>query len=162
MSDDAASREPLALRLRRRLFHLVFLLLRPLTFGVRAAVLDAQGRVFLVRHTYVPGWHLPGGGVEVGESALEALRKELREEGRIELTGPARLVSLHQNRQGSRRDHVALYVVRDFVQTGPRPPDREIAETGFFALDALPAGVTAATRRRLDEIAGRAPAAETW
>jgi ADP-ribose pyrophosphatase YjhB (NUDIX family) len=161
MSDPEFKRSLFA-RLRGRVFHGVFLLTRPLTFGVRAAVFDAQDRVFLVRHTYVPGWHFPGGGVEVGESAAEALRKELREEGNIVLPGPPRLFALYHNRQGTKRDHVALYVVTEFDQTAPRQPDREIAETGFFALNALPEGVTRATLRRLAEIAGTSEPAETW
>jgi hypothetical protein len=37
-----------------------FRLRRPLTLGVRAAVFDGEGRIALVRHTYTPGWHLPG------------------------------------------------------------------------------------------------------
>ena len=44
-----------------------------MTLGVRAVVLDGENRVFLVKHCYVSGWHLPGGGVEVGESFLDAL-----------------------------------------------------------------------------------------
>lgn len=49
---------------RTRLFHLFFILTRPVTLGARAMVIDADERVLLVRHTYAPGWHLPGGGVE--------------------------------------------------------------------------------------------------
>lgn len=114
--------------LRRRLFHLWFLLRRPLTFGVRAVIHDqAANTVFLIRHTYMPGWQLPGGGVKVGETALDALARELAEEGNIEIAAPPILKSLHMNRHASRRDHVAIYLVQDFRQTGPKLPDREIA-----------------------------------
>src|SRR5690606_7331552 len=115
--------------LRARLFHTYFLLRRPMTFGVRGCVFDEERRaVFLIRHTYVPGWQLPGGGVERGETALEALGRELSEEGNIELVGPPELVSLHFNRRGSPRDHVALYLITSFTQQSPKLPDREIAE----------------------------------
>ncbi|WP_108047958.1 NUDIX domain-containing protein [Bosea sp. 124] len=133
-----------------------------MTLGVRAAVLNAAGEVFLVRHTYVAGWHLPGGGVEVGETLEQALAKELREEGSIRLSGPAVLHGVFFNRAMSRRDHVAVFVVRDFVQDGVRQPDREIAEAGFFPLDALPEGTTGATRRRLTEIIQGVGAATEW
>ncbi|WP_413992591.1 NUDIX domain-containing protein [Labrys okinawensis] len=131
-------------------FHLV----RGMTLGVRAAVLDGDNRVFLVRHTYVPGWYLPGGGVEAGETSQEALVRELEEEGNIRLDGPAELRGLYWNREASRRDHVAFFVVRQFTQVKPRLPDREIAEAGFFPLDALPEDTTRSTHRRLDEVAG--------
>lgn len=159
MSEEPSAR--LFARLRGKAFHLWFLLTRPMTLGVRAIVLDAQDRVFLVRHTYVPGWHLPGGGVEHGETIPQALRKELREEANIALTGPPRLLAVYHATQWTRRDHVALYVVREFVQSGVRLPDREIAEAGFFARDALPEGVAASTLRRLAELDG-APMSETW
>lgn len=158
---DPDARPRLFARLRGALFHAYFLITRPMTLGVRALVLDAQGRVFLVRHTYVPGWHLPGGGVEHGETIPQALRKELREEGNIALTALPQLFSVYHATQWTRRDHVALYVVRAFTQSGPRLPDREIAEAGFFARDALPAGVAQATLRRLAELDG-APVSETW
>jgi 8-oxo-dGTP pyrophosphatase MutT (NUDIX family) len=146
-------------RLRSRAFHLFFLATRPMTLGVRAAVFDAEGRVFLVRHTYVPGWHFPGGGVEPGETAIEALTRELAEEGNVVPQEEPRLFGFYFNTGASRRDHVALYVLRRFSQSAPWRPNREIAETGFFVRDALPDGVTRSTRARLGEIlAGTAPA----
>ncbi len=150
-------------RLRMRLFHLFFLLSRPMTLGVRAIVHDRAGQtIFLVRHTYVPGWHLPGGGVEPGEPATVSLERELREEGNLEITSPAELKSLHYNRSISRRDHVALYLVHSYRQTAPRMPDMEIAEAGFFPIDALPEGLTPATRRRLDEMFDNRPVSPDW
>ena len=149
-------------RLATRLAHGYFALARGMTMGVRAACFDEAGRIFLVRHSYVPGWHLPGGGIERGETALEALAKELREEGNLALGAPPQLVHVYFNRQTSRRDHVLLYRCDRVTQTAPRPRDREIVEAGFFALDALPVATTAATRRRLEELAGRAPFADFW
>lgn len=149
-------------RWRSRLVHTYFRFARPMTLGVRAAVLDEQGRVFLVRHTYVPGWHLPGGGVETGETLHEAMEKELREEGNIHLTGPMSLFGIYFNSHASPRDHVAVYVVRAFVQTAPRGADREIAETGFFPLDNLPEKTTRGTRARLDEILNGREPAQHW
>ncbi|MDQ0473618.1 NUDIX domain-containing protein [Labrys wisconsinensis] len=149
-------------RLMMPFFMIYFRLHRGMTFGVRGAVLDGEGRVFLVKHTYVPGWYLPGGGVDPGETAEEALARELMEEGNIRLTGPAELQGLHLNREVSRRDHVAFYIVRAFEQTAPRGADDEIAACGFFPLDALPEDATAATRRRIDEIAGRRRPDGSW
>ncbi len=149
-------------RARVRFFHIYFVLKRPMTLGVRALVLnEAERSVFLVRHTYVPGWYLPGGGVERGETMAQALVKELREEGNIELTGEAELFGIYHNNRASVRDHVALYVVRRFTQTAPRLPDKEIAECGFFPLDALPEATTQSTRRRIAEVMDGA-AAEVW
>jgi len=148
---------------RHRLFHTYFLLRRPMTLGARGVILDEAARsVFLIRHTYVPGWQFPGGGVETGHTIEHTLAKELMEEGNIELTARPQLFAIYHNAHASKRDHVALYVCRSFRQTAPRVPDREIAEAGFFRLDALPEGTTAATRRRLAEILGGAEISLTW
>lgn len=152
-SPETSVEERSSPRLRVRLFHMFFMLRRPMTLGVRGLVHDRQaGTVFLIRHTYLPGWQLPGGGVETGETIQEALARELSEEGNIEISGVPVLKSMHYNRQASRRDHVALYLIEQFGQQAPKLPDREIAEAGFFPLRALPETTTPATRRRISEV----------
>jgi ADP-ribose pyrophosphatase YjhB (NUDIX family) len=131
-----------------RLGGLINRLRRPVTLGVRAIVRDGQGSVLLVRHTYVPGWYLPGGAVDPGESVGEALTREIMEEANIRMIGPPRLVAIYLNpRAGS--DHVALFEITQFEQTSPKAADHEIREARFFPLDALPDGTTPSTRARL-------------
>lgn len=146
----------------RRVLHFYWRFSRGLTLGVRAVVIDGSGKVFLVMHSYVPGWHLPGGGVEIGEAAAVALARELREEGNIELVEQPTLFGVYFNRRISRRDHVALYVVRAFRQDAPPQPNHEIVAHGFFAPYALPAETTGATRNRLAEVLNGRPPAELW
>jgi 8-oxo-dGTP pyrophosphatase MutT (NUDIX family) len=146
----------------RRALHLYWRFARAMTLGVRALVVDENGRVFLVKHSYVSGWHLPGGGVEAGETLMQAIARELHEEGNIEVTAPPQLHGIFFNDRASRRDHVALFVVRGFRQTAAPVPDREIVAHGFFALDALPDDTTASTRARIIEVLGGAPVSERW
>jgi ADP-ribose pyrophosphatase YjhB (NUDIX family) len=155
--------QSLLARIRGRFFHYYFLMKRPMTLGVRAMVInEAAQSVFLVRHTYVPGWYLPGGGVERRQTLRRALSMELLEEGNIELTGEPELFGIYFNIRSSIRDHVALYVCRSWRQLQPRLPDREIAECGFFKLDALPDGTTESTKRRIAEVMSSGIADEFW
>ena len=155
-------------RLAPRLIHATARLTRPLTMGVRAVILDeseAGGNtgVFLVRHSYVPGWHLPGGAVEAGETALEALVRETREECAIALDPDApRLFGLYYNRRLSRRDHVAVFVARHFQVLSQREPDWEILEARFHAVTALPEGTVGAARARLAEVLDGQSQASDW
>ena len=145
-----------------KIMHLYWRMSRGLTLGVRGLVIDSQGRVFLVKHTYMRGWHLPGGGVEPGETVLDALARELKEEGNIELLEPPTQGGVYFQASISRRDHVVLFVVRRFHQPAPPVPDREIMAHGFFALDALPEDTGAATRARIAEVMMGAPISPRW
>jgi ADP-ribose pyrophosphatase YjhB (NUDIX family) len=146
----------------RRVFHVYWRFARGMTLGVRAVVLDGDNKIFLVKHTYVSGWYLPGGGVEVGESFRDALARELMEEGRIELLGEPSLHGVFFNSYASRRDHVAVYVVRHFQQDRLPEPNREIVACGFFEAGALPPDTTEGTRLRIAEVLENRQPIATW
>lgn len=146
----------------RPLLHLYRRLAHGTTTGVRAMVIDGAGRIFLVKHSYVAGWHLPGGGVDKGEAVASAVARELFEETNIRLAGEPKLQGVYFNNRESRRDHVVLFIVRDFVQEKPPAPDYEIVAHGFFALDALPPGTSRATRARIAEVFEGVAVSEVW
>jgi 8-oxo-dGTP pyrophosphatase MutT (NUDIX family) len=134
---------------------------RGLTMGVRGMVFDEAGRVLLIEHTYVHGWHLPGGGVERDETMLEALARELEEEAGVRLSGQPRLLGVYSNARTFRGDHVLLYRVDEWEPC--RLTSRgEIHAVDWFAPDALPPGVTAGTRRRIEEALGARPPDIFW
>jgi ADP-ribose pyrophosphatase YjhB (NUDIX family) len=135
---------------------------RPATLGVRGVVLNDEGRVLLVRHTYTPGWHFPGGGVERGETCALSLRRELSEEAGVEAAAEnIRLVSVHANHAFFPNDHVLVYRIERW--TGGTPlQNGEIAEIRFWDPLRPPESVSAGTKRRLAEIFAGAPASEHW
>jgi len=125
-------------------------------------ILDDEGRVFLVKHSYVRGWQMPGGGVEPGETIAAALEREIREEANIELTASPILHAIYYNTHDSWRDHVAFYIVRQFRQIGSPEPNKEIIAHGFFPTGELPAGTTKATRERISEVLNARQPAQFW
>jgi len=146
----------------RPLARLYWRLRRPLTAGVRAVVFDSEGRVLLVRHTYIAGWYLPGGGVDRGETMRAALRRELDEEVGVLVHGEPKLAGLYANFREFKSDHVALYVLDHGTYEHVPRKSAEIAEAGFFSPVALPAEISASTRRRIAEVfEGRVPD-ELW
>lgn len=135
---------------------------RGLTLGAQGAVIDAEGRFLLIRHTYRPGWHFPGGGVEKSEPVELALQRELSEEAGVVLDAQPDLFGLYANFRFFPGDHIALFVVRRWHQPVAPRPNREIAEHGFFAADAVPETTHESTRVRIAEILGRQPKSPLW
>lgn len=136
-------------------------MVRAKTLGVRGVVTDETGQVLLIRHTYTPGWHFPGGGVEPGESCTAALRRELKEEAGVEPAGPMELVSVHDNTAFFPNDHVLVYRISLWTR-GEATSRGEIAEAGFFDPLNPPEGVSGGTARRLAELFGGGAPGEFW
>jgi 8-oxo-dGTP pyrophosphatase MutT (NUDIX family) len=149
-------------RLVGRLLHTYFLATRALTIGVRAVVFSDEGNVLLVRHRYTAGWHFPGGGVEKGETAEQALAAELGQETGLVLYHAPRLHGAFFNRAVSDRDHVLVYQCDVTGSLPASPPSAEIAELGYFDPQALPDDIDPGTRRRLDEILRGVPQTADW
>jgi 8-oxo-dGTP pyrophosphatase MutT (NUDIX family) len=147
-----------ARRLSNALFLAVKSGLAPVAVGVNALVLDSAGRVLLVRHGYEPGWRLPGGGVDPGETPAFAIRRELEEELNLE-GGTVALIGHHARKVLWMGHLVVLYRIEgariDFR------PSFEIREICWADPDAPPPQTAPATRRRLAELRG-APVSENW
>lgn len=148
--------------LRTRLYLFGIGVVRHMTLGTRVALI-ADGRVFLIRQTYLPGWHFPGGGVEPGETAATAAAREMEEETGFRATGPLELRGLHLSvTPVSNRDHIAFFICREAVPAAPFRPNHEVAAGDWFALDALPADATPPTQRRIAELRDGLPPDAMW
>ena len=147
--------------LTRPLFFAWSRLSRGMTLGVRGIAVDEMGRVLLVKHTYLHGWWLPGGGVDRGETLSQAVTREMREEAGLTAKSAPKLLSIHSNEKFFPGDHVAIFLIEAF-EMGPRYSQGEIAEIGWFKPDALPEDTTRATRDRLAEALGDRPPSEEW
>jgi ADP-ribose pyrophosphatase YjhB (NUDIX family) len=119
------------------------------TVGVRALILDQQRRILLVKHTYMPGWHLPGGGVSSGETAIAAIIREVREEAGVIVNEIPRLFNVYFHKVQGVNDYPILFIITQFTLEQSRCC--EIAETGWFAFDSLPEDTSQSTCKRLDE-----------
>ncbi|WP_240549501.1 NUDIX domain-containing protein [Devosia salina] len=138
-------------RVRAKVFLTLKGLWHRMTMGARVMVIDGD-KVLLIRHTYVPGWQFPGGGVGPGETFEEAGARETLEETGYRVTGPMELFGLYHNTSPvTDRDHVAFFVAHKFEHAFERKPDHEIAEVGWFDRHKLPDTVTPATSQRIDE-----------
>lgn len=131
----------------------------PLNIDVRCIVVDSNGHVLLVRHSYVPGWYFPGGGVEKGESLVGAAVRELKEEVGVVPHAPLQVFHVYSDLRRGHFGHVILFSV-DRFDYSPRP-NLEIEEAAFFDPAQPPQNISPATGRRLAEWRGEKARADT-
>ena len=149
-------------RLRTRVYLFAVGVKRHMTLGTRVALIDGD-KVYLIRQTYLPGWHFPGGGVEPGETAEVSGGRELEEETGYRPAGTMELCGLYLNsNEATNRDHIAFYLCRDFEKVAEVGPNYEIAGAAWFPLDALPADATPPTVRRIEELLSGARPSAMW
>ncbi len=135
------------LRLEYLLYKVYLFFVRPLTLGVRIMLIQ-NGDVLLVRHTYMDGWFMPGGGMKRGETLEQGARREAREEVGAELHQISCL-GAYSNFREWKSDHNILFFSEDFTLNGRH--DAEVAEARFFPLSALPEDLWPGHRCRLEE-----------
>jgi ADP-ribose pyrophosphatase YjhB (NUDIX family) len=136
-------------------------LLRLRTRGVKVMVFNPRGELVLIRNSYGRSdlFVLPGGGIRPFEQPAKAAVREIREEIALDLD-QLTLVSTHVSTTEGKRDTIYLY--KAMTAGLPQVGGVEVAEVGFFALDAVPPTTSSATRRRIAEYRGTAPASANW
>jgi 8-oxo-dGTP pyrophosphatase MutT (NUDIX family) len=131
------------------------------TLGARALVIK-RNKVLLIRHTYMSGWYTIGGAVDVGESVLQAIKRELNEEGGISVIGDGlKLFNIYYSNKERHDDYVVFYICdnfdeQDFVDIG------EIAEKKWFPLSELPTDISLSTKMRINEYLGITKISDKW
>jgi 8-oxo-dGTP pyrophosphatase MutT (NUDIX family) len=135
------------LRLLYLAYNVYCFIFRPLTLGVRVMLIK-DGQVLLVRHTYIDGWFMPGGGVKRKETLEQAARREAYEEVGAKLNQIS-LMGAYSNFIELKSDHNILFFSNDFTWNGLH--DSEIAEVCLFPLDKLPEKLWPGHRLRLEE-----------
>lgn len=120
---------------------------RPRLHGCRVLAFDREERVLLVRHSYGSGnWMPPGGGLARGEDPLAGAMRELWEETGCRLHEAAEITREIEQVHGAGN---TVHIVAGRTFDMPCPDGREIVETRFFALEALPEQMSAMLREQL-------------
>lgn len=139
--------------------NIILSLLAKRTIGARALVIRGN-QVLLVKHTYQPQWYTVGGAIEVGETPLQAITRELKEEVGAILNSQPKLFSVYYSRKEKRDDYIIFYLVTAHEFEDVNSP--EILEKKWFPINQLPSDISPATQRRINEHLGKIEVSDTW
>ncbi|QLZ69877.1 NUDIX domain-containing protein [Legionella sp. PC1000] len=130
------------------------------TLGSRAIILNHNHQILLVKHTYQPHWYLPGGGVKKGESAKEAIIRELKEEVGITPTEEPQLFGIYFHTYMGVYDYPIIFIIKHFISAKAYSP--EIEQMAWYDYNKLPDMVSPGTKRRLDEYFAQNAKSDRW
>jgi ADP-ribose pyrophosphatase YjhB (NUDIX family) len=125
--------------------------------GVRAVILRNRDEVLLQRRTDLKCWGLPSGSVELNETALQALRREVREETGLEVrtaepmalySGPGQRIRYPDGNEV--QAFSVAFIIRDWAGT-PKADGVEGSEVRFWPIGALPKNLLPIHGETLDD-----------
>lgn len=132
------------------------------TVGVKALIINPNKEILLVKHTYMAGWHLPGGGLNPGETPRQAIIREVKEEAAILVKGTLELFHIYSHQILGASDYPILYVIRDFELLNQKPDPKEILAIQWFHYSALPQDTSASTLERVREVFEQLTPMDRW
>lgn len=127
--------------------------------GVRAIIINRKQEVLLQRRTDSNLWGVPGGGVELDETAVEALEREVAEETSLKVldSEPMALYSGPDQRfaypNGDKVQCFAMAFIVSKWEGRPRADGEEGSDLRFFPLSQLPGDLVPVHRQTLDDYA---------
>ena len=121
-----------------QLAQIYYAVFRPITLGVKVMLVRGN-EVMLVRHSYQPGWFLPGGGVKRNETLVEAIHREANEELGATLHN-LEMITIFSNNQEGKSDHIveimhidcSIYGTYSFILTYLSNSNNNIQYTILF------------------------------
>ena len=117
--------------------------------GAAAILLNDEGHVLLVKHSYGPlNWELPGGGAEVGESIIETALREVREETGLRVVAE-RVTGIYYD-AATDALHFA-FLCRGLDAEAKFQSDAEVTECKYWSPAALPRPISDFTVLRIED-----------
>lgn len=117
--------------------------------GAAAVILNSEGYILLVKHSYGKNnWDLPGGKSEEKESAEETAIREVREEVGITVH-TEQLTGVYYDPNFDM--HHFVFIANKSSDQKPVPSSPEILECGFYDITDLPRPISDFTYRRIQD-----------